>query len=86
MRVWTFDGRTPRTIFSVQKPTRSRKELFDDEKKEQRRRRFKVAYPWNGGTLRWNVIATCFEQEEEDIFKKENDKYFLERAINIFGA
>ena len=42
---------------SVQKRRGSQIELFEESKKEQRQRRFTVAN--NGGTVRWNVIATC---------------------------
>ena len=57
-RVSTYNGHTTRILSIVQKPTGSRKELFDELKKEQRQRRLKEAYPINGVTAGWNVIAT----------------------------
>ena len=58
-RVRICSGRMTRTLLIAPKPMGLQRALFDDEKKEQRQRRFKVAYPMNGGTLRWNVVATC---------------------------
>ena len=55
-RVRTHSGRMIRILRTFQKPTGSRKELFDEEQKEQRQRRSKVAYPLNGGTVRWNEL------------------------------
>ena len=40
-------------------PTRSQKELFDEQENEQQLRWFQMAIPNRGETVRWNVIATC---------------------------
>ena len=48
-----------------QKPTGSRKGLFDKRRNSQRQRGFKVAYATNGGTVRWKVSAssaTCTDK------------------------
>ena len=43
----------------VQKTTGSWKELFDEYKKEEPQRWFRVVYSMNGESVRWNVIDTC---------------------------
>ena len=58
----THNGRMARILLIVQKPAGSRKELFDESKKEQRQGWFKVAYPVNVGTVRWNVVASCAQR------------------------
>ena len=47
---------TRRTLV-IQKPTVSQKERLDESKKERQQQRFEVAYPLNGGIVRWNVTA-----------------------------
>ena len=54
---WTHDMNTLRRSESNGIAERER-ELFEEYKKERQQRWFKVGYPKNGGTTRWNVIAT----------------------------
>ena len=53
---WTPE--TTRILFVVQKPRKSRKELFDEQQKEHRQRLLEVANPMSGGTLQWYAMAT----------------------------
>ena len=58
-RVRTCDGRVTRIRLIFQKPTGSRKKLFDERKKKRQERWLTVACSTNGRTERSNVITTC---------------------------